>query len=181
MGLHGIFSQRELGVKSREETFTSYRGYWCSFSQEKCSSVSRIVETGIWRRNFPWVSAYKFWWSELLQGHAIGTNFWPLNSGRKNAEELWPLNRSIERGIPTGSGLRRCRTDCKSVCFDRASGFELHIFLHLFFLLELYFPYFYKKNWATFSPRVRTYPFSRGLKTHGNIFKPRISGFQALS
>ena len=26
------------------------------------------VEPGVWRRNFAGVLAYKFWWSELLQG-----------------------------------------------------------------------------------------------------------------
>ena len=32
------------------------------------------VEPGVWRRNFPWVLAYKFWYGELLQGHAAGNN-----------------------------------------------------------------------------------------------------------
>ena len=33
-----------------------------------------IFIQGVWRRNFPGVLAYKFWWSELLQGRAW-TNF----------------------------------------------------------------------------------------------------------
>ena len=38
-------------------------------------SYIRTVEPGVWRRNFPGVLAYKFWWSELLRGHTAGTNF----------------------------------------------------------------------------------------------------------
>ena len=46
-----------------------------TFSPESEPYPFSTVEPGVWRRNFPGVLAYKFWWSELLQGHTAGTNF----------------------------------------------------------------------------------------------------------
>ena len=62
-------------------------------------------------------------------GCTARTNF-DLSTGRlageKHAEELWPLNRTIERRIPVGFGHRRCRMVAWEVCFDRE--FELGVF-----------------------------------------------------
>ena len=53
------------------------------------------------------------------------------------------------------------------------SGLELHVFLHRFFMLYLYFPvYLEKKNRATFSPQARTNPFSTNMR----LIRMNVSG-----
>ena len=39
------------------------------------SFIISIRHTRVWRRNFPEVFIYKFWWSKLLWRHTIRTNF----------------------------------------------------------------------------------------------------------
>ncbi len=50
------------------------------------------------------------------------------------------------------------------------SGLELHIFLHPFFLLDLYFPPLLEKESSNLLPRVRTYPFSIVGRTSKKFF-----------
>ena len=44
-------------------------------------------------------------------------------AGAHCKEELRPLNRSIERGIPMGFCHSTCRFGCMRVCFDREFEF----------------------------------------------------------
>lgn len=108
------------------------------------------VKPGVWRRNFRFILAYKFWWGRA-------TVRWPsqqftYQNGICMTIELfagWPLNRTIlPRNInwTIGIGLSSCRIGCIMTgnltwaFYDGKFGLKLHVFLHLFFLLDLYFP-----------------------------------------
>ena len=68
-----------------------------------------------------------------------------------------------------GIGLRRCRIG-HNRCGNLAQAFlqwesslELHIFLHLFFLLELYFPITSKKESSNFVTQSPNLPFQYAI------------------
>ena len=88
---------------------------------------------GVWRRRFPWVFAYKSWWCNHCRTHTAEKSFGLSTgrlAGRNHAEELWPLNRTIERSerrIPAGICHRRCRIGRMGLCFDRE--FEFGVFM----------------------------------------------------
>ena len=67
-----------------------------------CLYLPGPVEPWVWRRNFPWVFAYKFWWASYCRD-VLQANF-DLPTGRltcwKNAEKLWTLKRSIKPRNP---------------------------------------------------------------------------------
>ncbi len=53
--------------------------------------ASDLTAPLFWRWSFSWFFAYEFWW----EWANAGTDFDP-STGQRNAEGLWPLNRSTE-------------------------------------------------------------------------------------
>ena len=117
------------------------------------------VAPWLWRWNFSWVFASKFWW---VRANA-GTNF-DLSTGQ------------LSRWIPVEIGLRLIAWDA---CFDREfgssifffwweSGLELHIFSTTVFPIRAVFPPTLEKESSNFSLRVWTYLFSFGAEGRGS-------------
>ena len=98
---------------------------------------SHTVEPGVWRRNFLWVLA---------------------SATTCCREELWPLSWSIEPRNPDGNWPQQVQNwSHNDREFDLSMFYDgkwlgVAYFLHLFFLLEMYFPTLSRKKIEQFSP-----------------------------
>ena len=124
---------------------------------------------GVWRRRYSWIvetlqDALQEPLQDILQGLSTGRL-----AGGKDAEKLWPLNRTIERRIPVGLGHRRCRMVAWGVCFNRE--FEFGVFAmgkwlriacfptSVFLVINVFLPLLEKESSNFPPPRVSNLPF----------------------
>ena len=80
------------------------------------------VKPGFWCWSFHEFFAYKFGGNKLMQGRAFNRSMRRL----RNAEGLWPLNRSIEPMYSCWNLSWRVQIWSHGVCFDRE--FEFGVF-----------------------------------------------------
>ena len=128
------------------------------------SSTSQSVDTvepGVWRRNFPWVFASKFWWGWAIAGTSFDLSTGRLAGGKMQKNFDLSTGQS-SRGIPTGIGLRRCRTGRKRCMLWPGIWLE-HFYggkwLGIAYFLTSVFPRAVSP--ATSRKESRTYPFNQ--------------------
>ncbi len=153
-----IFVERDgLEPNTKKSFLAGINPVWWWLSLPLWSKESRVRVAAGYCRASSWA---KFCWRRAN----AGTNF-DLSTGRlaggKHAEELWPLKRSIERGSPTGISIRRRRIGrMRGVLwpgiwlefFTMGKWLGIAYFLHLFFLLDMYFPATSRRRIEQLSP-----------------------------